>query len=205
MLVLALEKQPDHYESDEDRTGTELPLREPEVGSIPELLNGGSPRAHSRIAFYAWDWIVLVGHLRGHSITPLLSVLLPVIAATTWSGVVWLRMYVPTRRPRRKTIMRSATVNTSDRLCEMSTTASPRSRNWTMSRSTIAVCSTPKEAVGSSRSTTFDPHKTARLTATDCRCPPESVTTGWRSDGSVTERLRKTSPARRSISSSKGL
>ena len=47
-------------------------------------------------------------------------------------------------------------------------------------RSTCSVCETPSAAVGSSRITSLEFHITARATATDCRCPPESVATGWR-------------------------
>ena len=78
--------------------------------------------------------------------------------------------------------MRSATSKTSTRLCETSTTASPCSARRLTRSSTCRVCATPSAAVGSSRKTTRLFHITARATATDCRCPPESVATGWRTE-----------------------
>ena len=55
---------------------------------------------------------------------------------------------------------------------------------WMRSR-TIAVCETPRAAVGSSRMTSLASHITARATATACRCPPESDPTSCRIDFTV--------------------
>ena len=86
-------------------------------------------------------------------------------------------------------MIRSATSKTSVRLCETSTTASPCSPSRLTRSSTCRVCATPSAAVGSSRKTTRLFHITARATATDWRCPPESVATGWRTERIVvTER-----------------
>ena len=80
------------------------------------------------------------------------------------------------------TVIRSAVSNTSWRLCEMRITARPCSPSRRTSASTCSVCATPRAAVGSSRMTSFEFHWTAFATATDCRWPPESVATGWRTD-----------------------
>ena len=44
----------------------------------------------------------------------------------------------------------------------------------------MAVCDTPRAAVGSSMITSFEFHITALATATDWRWPPESEATAWR-------------------------
>ena len=101
-------------------------------------------------------------------------------------------------RPRRSTVIRSATSKMSCRLWEIRTTARPCSASRLTSSSTCSVCETPSAAVGSSRITSREFHITARATATDWRWPPESVATGWRierivvtaSDFSVSRRLR---------------
>src|SRR5205807_7443984 len=98
-----------------------------------------------------------------------------VIAWTTSSGVVFSRSYRPTFRPRRRTVMRVAVSKTSCRLWEMITTARPCSARRRTSASTCSVWATPSAAVGSSRMTSLEFHCTAFATATDCRCPPESV------------------------------
>src|SRR5690606_35336328 len=126
----------------------------------------------------------------------------PVIAATTCSGVTSRRAKVATRRPRRSTMMRSATSKTSARLWLTTTTPSPRSRRRRIRLSTCRVWATPSAAVGSSRTTTAEFHITARAMATDWRCPPERVATGLRTEGMRTFRLARTSTARRSISTS---
>ncbi len=68
------------------------------------------------------------------------------------------------------------------RLCEISTTPRPCSASRRTSSSTCSVWATPSAAVGSSRMTSLEFHITARATATDWRCPPERVATGWRID-----------------------
>src|ERR1019366_4767369 len=79
-----------------------------------------------------------------------------------------------TIRPRWSTAIRSATSKMSLRLCEITITASPRSRSRRTRSSTIRVWTTPRAAVGSSKSTTLEFHITALATATDWRWPPES-------------------------------
>ena len=83
-------------------------------------------------------------------------------------------------RPRRSTVIRSATSKTSCRLCEMITTARPCSARRLTSSSTCRVWATPSAAVGSSRITSREFHITARATATDWRWPPERLATFWR-------------------------
>ena len=51
--------------------------------------------------------------------------------------------------------------------------------------STIAVWATPSAAVGSSMITSFEFQSTALAMATDCRCPPDSDATSWRTDRTV--------------------
>src|SRR5579862_238116 len=87
---------------------------------------------------------------------------------------------MPTLRPSRSTVIRCAVSNTSCRLWEMITTASPCSARRRTRSSTCSVWATPSAAVGSSRITSFEFHITARATATDCRWPPERVATGCR-------------------------
>ncbi len=67
----------------------------------------------------------------------------------------------------------------------MITTPSPWLFRRLTSSSTWRVCATPSAAVGSSRMTTREFHMTARATATDWRCPPESVATRCRIDLTV--------------------
>ena len=74
--------------------------------------------------------------------------------------------------------MRLLTSKTSFRLCEISSTASPRSASRLISSSTIVVCATPSAAVGSSMITSWAWDMTALATATDWRCPPDSDATG---------------------------
>src|SRR5579864_1771329 len=92
-----------------------------------------------------------------------------VIAWTTSCCVVLSRWNTPTFLPRRSTVIRCAVSKTSWRLCEMMTTARPCSASRRTSASTCSVCATPRAAVGSSRTTSFEFHITARATATDCR------------------------------------
>ena len=99
--------------------------------------------------------------------------------------------------------MLSATSKTSFRLCDMTITARPLSRNRLMRSSTILVWTTPSAAVGSSMITNFEFHITALATATDWRCPPESDATGWRIDFTVvTRKFDSVSLAARSMLSS---
>jgi hypothetical protein len=98
--------------------------------------------------------------------------------------------------------MRSDTSKMSARLWLITTIPRPRSRNRRIRSLTWAVCSTPSAAVGSSSSTTLESHITARDTATDCRCPPESVAIGRRADGRRTRRSAKSWTALCSIASS---
>src|SRR4051812_32440128 len=105
-----------------------------------------------------------------------------VIASTTACCVVWRRSNTPTLRPSRSTVIRSAVSKTSWRLWEMSITPRPWLPRRRTSSSTCSVCATPRAAVGSSRMTSFEFHITARATATDWRCSPESVATVWRID-----------------------
>jgi hypothetical protein len=60
----------------------------------------------------------------------------------------------------------------------------------------------PSAAVGSSSSTTLLSPITERATATDWRWPPDSDAIGIRTFGILTDSLRSTSTARRSIVSS---
>ena len=83
------------------------------------------------------------------------------------------------RRPSRWTWMRSATSNTCGMLCEIRMIGTPRARTSWISSSTLRLSLTPSAAVGSSRITTREPKAAARATATPCRCPPDSVSTGW--------------------------
>src|SRR5581483_1537052 len=99
-----------------------------------------------------------------------------VIASTICCWVVVERSYTPTLRPRRSTVIRFAVSNTSCRLCEIRTTASPCSASRLTSASTCSVCATPSAAVGSSRITSFEFHITALATATVCRIDPIVVT-----------------------------
>ena len=71
--------------------------------------------------------------------------------------------------------------------------ASPCSARRLTRSSTCRVWATPSAAVGSSRMTTREFHITARATATDWRCPPESVATGCRIERIVVtdERLQR--------------
>src|SRR5215472_4163187 len=64
-----------------------------------------------------------------------------------------------TIRPRNSTAIRSATSKTSFRLCEITITASPRSRSRLTRSSTTRVCTTPRAAVGSSSSTSLELHR----------------------------------------------
>ena len=113
-----------------------------------------------------------------------------VIACTTSCCVVASRSKRPALRPRRSTVIRSATAKTSWRLCEIRMTARPCSASRLTSASTCSVCATPSAAVGSSRITSFEFHITARATATDWRWPPESVATGCRIERIVVTRER---------------
>ena len=81
--------------------------------------------------------------------------------------------------------MRSATCSTSDMLCEISTTARPRSARRRTRSSTWAVCATPRAAVGSSRTTTLEFQSTALAIATVWRWPPDRLDTRWRTDFTV--------------------
>ena len=99
--------------------------------------------------------------------------------------------------------MRSATSNTSWRLCEITTTPSPCVLNRLMRARTCWDAPTPSAAVGSSRRTTFECHITALAMATACRWPPESPAILARTFCTVTTvRSRSVSSARRSICSS---
>ncbi len=101
------------------------------------------------------------------------------------------------RLPRRATWMRSATSNTCGMLCEISTTASPRSRTRRISSSTMPPSLTPRAAVGSSMMTTCLANAAARATATHWRWPPDSV-----SSACDIERMPTFSSARRATLSS---
>ena len=90
------------------------------------------------------------------------------------------RARASTLRPRRRTVIRSATSKMSLRLCEMITTASPCSPSRFTRSSTWRVWATPSAAVGSSRMTSREFHITARATATDWRWPPERLATACR-------------------------
>ena len=94
----------------------------------------------------------------------------------------------PALRPSRSTKILSPTAKTSCRLCEMRMTASPCWASRSTSSRTCSVCATPSAAVGSSRMTSFEFHITARATATDWRCPPESVATACRTERIVVTR-----------------
>ena len=82
--------------------------------------------------------------------------------------------------PRYRITIRSATANTSLRLCETTSTATPCEASRLIRLKTILVCATPSAAVGSSMITSFAFDMTALATATDCRWPPDSDATGWR-------------------------
>src|SRR5262249_5270023 len=105
-----------------------------------------------------------------------------VIAWTISCSFVFAFSLTPTLRPRRRTVILSATWKMSTRLWETSTTARPWSASRLTRSRTCFVCATPRAAVGSSRKTTRLFHSTARATATDCRCPPERVATGCRTE-----------------------
>src|SRR5271165_228882 len=90
-----------------------------------------------------------------------------------------------TSRPRYRTARRSATLNTSLRLWEMTMTAMPRWPRVRMSSRTWPVWDTPRAAVGSSMITSLASRITARATATDWRWPPDSDPTGWRTELTV--------------------
>ena len=70
-------------------------------------------------------------------------------------------------------------------LCEISTTARPRSARRRTRLRTWAVCATPRAAVGSSSMTTLEFQSTALAIATVCRWPPERLATRWRTDFTV--------------------
>ena len=119
----------------------------------------------------------------------------PAVIAATTPAASWPALEPPTFRPSRRTVIRSAVSKMSWRLCEMITTARPCWPRRRTSSSTCSVCATPRAAVGSSRTTSFEFHCTAFATATDWRWPPESVATGCRMDvdrrdGERLERLR---------------
>src|SRR6202020_3317028 len=90
-----------------------------------------------------------------------------------------------TRRPRYRTAIRSATSNTSGRLCETTSTATPRLESLLIRLRTISVWATPRAAVGSSMMTSLACDITAFATATDWRWPPDSEATGWRMERTV--------------------
>ena len=62
---------------------------------------------------------------------------------------------------------------------------------WYAGLAGVPVWATPSAAVGSSRITASLPQKTARATATDCRWPPERVSTVCRIDFRLTFSARK--------------
>ena len=72
-------------------------------------------------------------------------------------------------RPRRRTVIRSATAKTSGRLWLIMITARPWFRTSLISSSTIDDSRTPSAAVGSSMITMRVPQAIARATATACR------------------------------------
>ena len=74
--------------------------------------------------------------------------------------------------------MRSATSNTCGMLWLIRITGRPRSRTSRISCSTRLPSLTPSAAVGSSRMTTLLPNAADRATATACRWPPDSDSTG---------------------------
>ncbi len=84
--------------------------------------------------------------------------------------------------PRYRITTRSATANTSLRLWETTSTATPCEASRLIRLNTVLVCDTPSAAVGSSMITSFAFAITALATATDCRWPPDSDATGWRID-----------------------
>ncbi|CPU61828.1 Protein of uncharacterised function (DUF1602) [Mycobacteroides abscessus] len=80
----------------------------------------------------------------------------------------------------------------------MRMTACPMSRSRWMCVRTSADCATESAAVGSSSTTIRGSPSSVRAIATLWRCPPESVETGTRTDG--TRALRSAS-TRRAVSS----
>ena len=87
--------------------------------------------------------------------------------------------------PRYSTAMLSATSSTSFMLCEISTTARPRSARRRTRLRTCAVCATPRAAVGSSSMTTLEFQSTALAMATVWRWPPDRLATRCRTDFTV--------------------
>ena len=112
----------------------------------------------------------------------------PVMIATASPMVCVLGLTTATRLPSRWMWIRSAMSKTWGMLCEMSTTGSPRLLIRRMRSRTIPDSRTPSAAVGSSMMTSLVPKAAARATATLCRCPPERLSTGWRTSGIRTPR-----------------
>ena len=104
-----------------------------------------------------------------------------------------------TRRPSRRTSIRSATSNTSGRLWLISTTERPCSRTRLIWSSTLRVCTTPSAAVGSSMNTTLFAQVTARQIAMPWRWPPDMLATGAPVSWIRTPRSRNASSLRRRI------
>ena len=153
------EDDPDDRQRDQDAQRAGLALRQ---------LAQHHARVQRGLAAGLGSGSGLIGHRRAHAIIPTAPVMAP---TTAW----WLDTSAsnsPALRPSRRMTTRSATWNTSARLCETSSTPSPRSLRRSTSSSTCCVCATPSAAVGSSRITIFGSPSSAREIATDCRWPP---------------------------------
>ena len=94
------------------------------------------------------------------------------IAERTCSGTAVRTSKTPLTRPSRSTTTRSATATTSSRSCETITMLIPRARSCRIMWSTMARCSTPSAAVGSSNTTRLGSPSSERAMATICRSAP---------------------------------
>src|SRR5581483_5825784 len=116
--------------ADDDRNRAEVARAQVQPGAIPEACEAGAHLLLVARRGGARPDDVGVCNRHGSSSTaagiPETFVGVPaVIASTTACCVVERRSNTPTLRPRRSTVMRSAVSNTSWRLCEIRTTASP--------------------------------------------------------------------------------
>ena len=114
----------------------------------------------------------------------------PDTSATTSSGWPESVGTSPATRPWRSTTMRSASRNICSTSWETIKIVVPCSRRLVISPSTWAVSVTPRDAVGSSRSSSCGLPAIARATASSWRCPPERVRTPREGSSSGIPRAR---------------
>src|SRR5699024_10804432 len=156
LLVEDLEDDRDEDEAAEDGQDPGLTAADPLPGQVHVLPHPELFRGFSVLGGVCWC------RVRAHRSSSTLRLVSPVvIRSTTIAWLVWAAGRTSTSRPCRMTAIRSATSNTSSRLCEPSSTACPRSTSVRTRSRTIRVCATPSAAVGSSMITSSDCHSTA--------------------------------------------